>query len=266
MRIQYIVSTMVFWWREHHLSFEQECEYLRSLGFGVELWATVKGNNDCRYIKRNWSRLKEATDGMTVALSSRNDGPTLAQWDEQIKCAQMLNASMVTNLKALCISDELGIADWGFAADVVKMASDAGVMLCVETGSLPAIVQVGKKFDSIRYCFDTGFAHIDPENSFSDYVDRLAERTCYIHLTDNYGQLDDHEPPGVRGGMARENWDYLLDGLDKHDNDVIGSFEMFPCMPGTMIRKGSKFLFDIAGWPNRPKARPGCDETSYRPL
>jgi hypothetical protein len=66
--------------------------------------------------------------------------------------------------------------------------------------------------------------------------------------------------------MARENWDYLLKGLSKHDNDVIGSFEMFPCMPGTMIRKGSKFLFDIAGWPDRPKARPGYDETSYRPL
>ena len=266
MRIQYVVSTMVFWWREHHLSFEQECDFLRSLGFGVELWPTIKGHGDCRYIKRNWTRLKEATEGMVVVLSSRNDGPTLEEWDEQLQCAKMLNASMVTSLKSLCISDELGIADWGFATEVVKMAGNAGVTLCVETGSLAAILQVGKKFDSVRYCLDTGFAHIDPEHTFKEYVDKLAERTTYIHLTDNYGKLDDHEPPGVRGGMAREKWDYLLEGLSKFDHDVIGAFEMFPCMPGTMIRQGCNFLFDVVGWPGRPEGKPGYDETAYRPL
>ena len=257
---------MVFWWREHHLSFEQECEFLKSLGFGIELWPTIKGNNDCRYIRRNWTRLKEATEGMLVVLNSRKDGPTLAEWHEQIQCAAMLKATMVTSLKSLCISDELGIADWAFAADVVKMADEAGVTLCVETGVLPAILQVGKKFDSIRYCFDTGFAHINAEHTFKDYVDKLAERTTYVHLTDNYGQLDDHEPPGARGGMGRENWAYLLNGLNKHDNDVIGSFEMFPCMPGTMIRQGCNFLFDIVAWPNRPRPRPGYNENAYRPF
>ena len=49
MRISYVVSTMVFWWRENHLSLEQECEFLKSLGFGVELWPNIKGQNECRY-------------------------------------------------------------------------------------------------------------------------------------------------------------------------------------------------------------------------
>jgi len=30
MRIRYAVSTMVFWGREHQLSFEQECQFLQS--------------------------------------------------------------------------------------------------------------------------------------------------------------------------------------------------------------------------------------------
>ena len=266
MRIRYVVSTMVFWWREHHLSFEQECDYLKGLGFGVELWPTIKGHSDCRYIKRYQPRLKEATKGMLVSLSSRNDGPTLEEWGDQIECAKELSAPIVVNMQSLCMSDELGIADWGFTGDVVKMADAAGVVLCVETGSLGAILQVGKKFDSIRYCLDTGHAHIDEEGSFRDYVDQLAERTVYVHLTDNYGTIDDHEPPGVRGGMPHENWDYLLEALNNYDNDVIGSLEMFPSMPGTMIRQGCGFLFDIMGWPERPVKEPGHDESSYMPF
>jgi len=171
---------MVFWWREHNLSLEQECEYLKSLGFGVELWATRKGDNECRYRERNWTRLLEATKGMSVCLSSRNDGPTLEEWLEQIRCARMLSAPIVANLQSLCVSDKLGIADWNFASEVVKMAEDNGVMLCVETGSLPVILEVGDKFDSVRFCLDCGFAHLDPKNDFQTYIDKLAPKplTC----------------------------------------------------------------------------------------
>ena len=265
MRIRYVVSTMVFWWREDHLSLELECDFLRSQGFGVELWPTIKGNDDCRYIRRNWDRLKLATDGMVVSLHSRDDGPTMKEWDEQLECAKYLNANMVVDLGSLCVCEGLGIADWGFATDVIKMAEAKGVRLCIETGSLPVLVEMGKKFDSIWYCLDAGFANIDPDNSFSDYVDQLAERTGHLHLADNYGKLADHEPPGVRGGMDRENWDILLAGLGKYDNDVIGSFEMSPCMPGTMVEQGSKFIFDIVGFPDRPKVQPGSEGVDYRP-
>lgn len=266
MQIKYVVSTMVFWWREHHLSFEQECEYLKSLGFGVELWPTIRGHNDCRYVRRNWPRLKEALQGMLVAITSRNDGPTIKQWTEQIECAKMLGGPIVASLQSLCMSQELGIADWAFATDVIKIADEHGVSICIETGSLPVMLQIGEKFDSIKYCLDTGYAYLDPKAKFAEYVDELGPRTTYLHLTDNYGKLDDHEPPGVRGGMRHKNWEYLLNGLSKYDNDVIGCFEMFPSMPGTMIKQGCKFLFDIMKWPHRPQGMPGYDPASYRPL
>ena len=266
MNIRYVVSTMVFWWREHHLSFEQECGFLRSLGFGVEVWPTIKGYEECRFNRRNWPRLQLATEGMLVSLHSRQDGPTLAEWDEQLQCAKLLNAPIVTDMGSLCISDQLGMADWGFAAEVVKMAEQHGVRLCVENGVLPLLQEVGRRFESVWYCFDTGHAYLDQDFAFDDYVDRLIPRTAYLHLTDNYGRWDDHEPPGVRGGMPKENWDILLTALEKADNDLIGSLEMIPCLPGTMIRQSSKFLFDVIGWPNRPIPQPGSDETSYRPI
>lgn len=257
---------MIFWWRENHLSFEQECEYLRSLGFGIEIWPTMRGQMDCRFQRRNWIRLKEAAHDMTVALHSRDDGPNLGDWDEQLKCAQMLNAPLVTDLRSLCVCDRLGLADWNFARDVIALADQYDVMLCVENGQLDTLLALGEKFDSVRYCFDTGHAHLDENKQFKDYVDRLIERTRYLHLTDNYGRLDDHEPPGVRGGMEKSNWDYLLNSLQKQGIDVIASLQMIPAMPGTMIRHSSKFLFDVMGWPNRPAAKPGYDENAYQPV
>ncbi len=265
MQIRYVVSTMVFWWRENNLSFEQECRFLGSQGFGVELWPNIKGQDECRYERRNWPRLVSATNGMLVSMRSCNDGPMLEQWDEQIECARLLSANIVTDLQSLGIAHGPQADGSGFASEVVKLAEDNKVKLCLETGQLEAVKQVGDKFDSVWYCLDTGYANLDPEFTFKQYVDQLGERVAHLHLTDNYGRIDDHEPPGLRGGIARKNWDYLLEALSKYDNDVIGSLEMSPCMPAVMIRQGCEFLFDELKWPNRPQKQPGYADVVYNP-
>ncbi|MFB0524803.1 MAG: sugar phosphate isomerase/epimerase family protein [Phycisphaerae bacterium] len=265
MQIRYVVSTMVFWWREHPLSFEQECQFLKSLGFGVELWPNIRGQNDCRYDKRNWSRLTAATQDMLVAMRSRTDQPTLAQWAEQIECAKLLRANIVAELQSLGIVAGCDSNGWEFAAEVAKLAEMNNVKLCLETGHLPTLKKVGEKFESFWYCLDTGYANLDPQFSFRQYVDDLAPRVAHLHLTDNYGQMDDHEPPGLQGGIPRENWDYLLNVLSDRDNDVVGSFEMYPCMPGVMIRQASEFVFDVLKWPNRPQKQSGLADLSYNP-
>ena len=265
MHIRYVVSTMVFWGREHHLSFEQECQFLKSLGFGIELWPNIKGHEECRYERRNWPRLTAATQDMLVSMRSRTDKPTLPQWSEQIECAKLLNADIITSLQSLGIPDGPEPNGTGFAADVVRLAEEHGVKLCLETGRLPIVKDIAERFDSIRYCLDTGYANLDTDNSFRQYVDDLAPKVAQLHLTDNYGQTDDHEPPGLHGGISRDNWDYLLDILGKHDNDVVGSFEMCPCMPSVMIRQASEFLFDVLKWPNRPHKQPGYPDMAYNP-
>ncbi|MHC4679385.1 MAG: sugar phosphate isomerase/epimerase family protein [Planctomycetota bacterium] len=265
MRIRYVVSSMVFWGREHPLSFEQECQFLQSLGFGIELWPTIKGQRECRYQRRNWPRLAAATQDMLVAMRSRYDNPTLEQWAEQIECAKLLNAGIVTDLQSMGVPDEPELNGCGFATEVVRMAEQENVKLSLETGPLPRLKQAGERFESIWYCLDTGYAHLDPEHPFRRYVDDLGSRVVHLHLTDNYGQMDDHEPPGLRGGMPREDWDYLLDVLSEHDNDIVGSLEMCPCMPAVMIRQASEFMFDALDWPNRPQKRPGYEESNYNP-
>jgi sugar phosphate isomerase/epimerase len=254
---------MVFWGREHPLSFEQECQFLRSLGFGVELLPNIKGYSECRYERRNWPRLVDATQDMLVSMRTRNDRPSLEQWDEQIQCAKMLKANIVTDLKSLRIPDNHELDDCSFAEDVVRIAEQNEVKLCLETGRLRTLTKVGERFSSIYYCLDTGHANLDPECSFRQYVDDMAERVMHLHLTDNYGHSDDHEAPGLRGGIERENWDYLLEALNRCDNDVVGSFEMCPCMPAVMIRKASEFMFDELKWPNPPHEIAGAARAAY---
>jgi len=266
MRIRYVISTMVFWGREHPLSFEQECQYLQSLGFGIELWPNIKGQHECRYERRNWPRLAAATEDMLVVMRSRDDNPTLKQWNEQIECAKVLKASIVTNLRSLGLPNEPELNGCSFAADVVKLAEQNDVKLSLESGSLPMLIHARKKFESLWFCLDTGFANLDGECSFKQYVDELAPHVAHLHLTDNYGHKDDHVTPGLHGGMPRENWDYLLDVLNRYDNDIIGSFEMTPCMPGVMIRQASEFIFDALKWPNRPKKQSGFADVSYNPI
>ncbi len=265
MQIRYAVSTMVFWGREHPLSFEQECQFLRALGFGIELWPNIKGQSDCRYQRRNWTRLASATSDMLVAMRSRGDSPTLEQWYEQIECAKLLGANIVTDLQNIGIPDLPELNGCDFAAEVVKMAEENDVKLCLETGRLPLLKKVGEKFESVRYCLDIGYANLDGEYSFKEYVGDLAPRVSHLHLTDNYGQTDDHEPPGLHGGISRENWDYLLKVLGEYDNDIVGSFEMCPCMPDVMIRQACEFLFDVLKWPNRPRKQPSYADVGYNP-
>lgn len=203
---------------------------------------------------------------MLVSMRSRSDGPTLEEWNEQIECAKLLDADIVTDLLSLGIRDGSELDNCDFAAEIIKMAEDNNVKLCLETGSLRTLQDVGKRFESLWYCLDTGYANLDREFSFRQYVDDLAERVVYLHLTDNYGQKDDHERPGLQGGIERENWDYLFEVLDKYDKDVIGSFEMSPSMPAVMLRQATEFLFDELQWPNRPRKRNNHVEVMYNPV
>ena len=265
MRIKYVVSTMLFWGHENPISFEQECEFLNSHGFGVELWPNLKGQNECRYARRNWPRLAAATEEMVVTMKSRNDVPTLDQWNEQIACAHFLNASVVTDLGSLGIGERADLNGCGLTPQVIEMAKDNDVQLAIETGPVGKVKAVGEKFPHLSYCLDIGYANLDRVFGFEQYVDQLAPRISHLHLSDNYGHRDNHQPPGLNGGVSNQKWDYLLDVLNKYDNEVIGSFEMCPCTPDVMMRQAGEFLFDKQKWPNRPQKRPGVTNIIYNP-
>jgi sugar phosphate isomerase/epimerase len=252
MRIKYVVSTMVFWGRQSRLSLEQECDMLRSMGFGVELWPNNGGLDECSYDRRNWPRLVSATEGMTVSMRSRNDNPTIEQWEEQIGCAKLLKANIIADLQSLRIQGR-SADDGNFISDVIGIAEHEEVKLCIETGPLDVLKEIGDRFDSLWYCLDTGIAGGHDQQTFRNYVDALAARTAHLHLAESFNGFDSHRPLGCQCGIARQDWAYLLETLTKYNNDIIGSLEMTPCTPVEMIHRSSHFLFDVLNWPGQPK-------------
>jgi len=243
---------MVFWWRDNRLSLEQECELLKSLGYGVELWPNTGGLTECRYDRQNWPRLKAATEGMLVSMRSRNDNPTIEQWAEQIECAKLLGANIVADLQSLRIPEGPDVNGWDKVAEILKLAADNDIRICLETGPLPILKQVGEKFDSLLFCLDTCYANRDDSFTFKDYVDGLIDRVVHLHLSENYGKIDHNEPLGCCHGIGREDWDYLLDVMNTSDNEVVAVLEMSPCTPLVMIRQASNFLFNVLKWPDPP--------------
>lgn len=267
MRIKYVVSSMIFWWRENHLSLEQECQFLKSQGFGIEFWPNIRGHDECRYDRKNWPRLMAATEDMVVSLRSAqsfNGGLNIDKWSEQIECAKVLNADIVTDLRSLGAAN--GSDNPDFVAEVVNLAGQYDVKLCLDTGRLEDVLKIGEQFESLYYCLDTGFANLDRDFSLREYVDRLAPRIAHLHLNDNYGWIHDHQPPGLKGGIDKKDWEYLLDKLEKSDNEIIGSLEMCPAMPAVMLRQAAEFLFDELNWPDQPQKQPDLDATAYNPL
>jgi sugar phosphate isomerase/epimerase len=256
MNIKYVVSSMVFWGSENHLSLEQDCDFLKNAGFGIELWPNEWGLNSSRYDRRNWKRLFNATKGMLVSMRSRNDFPNIEQWDEQIQCAHMLNADIITDLKSFGIPEGEELNGSPLPQQIVDLAQQYNVKLSVETGPLKQVKQLGRRFESIGYCLDTGFINLDKKIGFKKYVDELAERITHLHINDNYGQINDHAPAGLTGGISRENWEYLLSSIEKYDNDIIACLEMGPPSPACLIRQASDFLFNQLNWPDKPQKVP----------
>jgi hypothetical protein len=62
----------------------------------------------------------------------------------------------------------------------------------------------------------------------------------------------------LKGGIPKENWNYLIDSLEKHNNTIVASFEMYPCTPRVMLRQATDFIFNEMSWPGKPK-------TNYTP-
>ncbi len=265
MNIEYVASTMVFWWRENKLSFEQECEFLRSLDLGVEVWPTIKNDYECRFEQQNWNRLKDATKGMTTVLRARTDEPDIKKWREQAECAKLLNARIVADFNSLKIENSTEFDGFSFASKAFQICKDRDVKISLITGDLPTIEQLLEKFDHLNVCFNVGYANIADDFSFREYVHRLAPRIDYLHLNDNFGHMDDHQPPGLEGGIALEDWQYLLNALNNSEHNIIGSLEVAPSMPHILIKRSHDFLFNKMNWPNPPAQKDNMDFPIYRP-
>ncbi len=228
MQIKYVVPQMVFQWPEDNISFSQKCEFVKSLGFGVELWANIRGQAVCRYAGRNWDELAAATENMPVLLHSRTDSPTIEQWKEQIECAKLLGADIVTDMKNFGIVDVSDFKCNDFSSQIVKLAEASQIKLCVEADDLSLAKAIKHKFESVWFSFNVCRAYTDAIFTFKEYVDDLAERVAHIQPWTCDEEMQTQKQKNVFYRAFNENRKYLLNCLEKYQNEVFVSLHLCP--------------------------------------
>ena len=108
--------------------------------------------------------------------------------------------------------------DAAFASleNLAVFAKERGVTIAIENkpdelGSPASLVQFLKEthLHSLRFCFDTGHAHIDP--GIGPALELMGDRIVTAHLHDNHGEKDEHLLP-FEGSI---DWAVLLHAFAK---------------------------------------------------
>lgn len=73
--------------------------------------------------------------------------------------------------------------------------------------------------DSLGVCFDTGHWNVRPEGTIHDAVTRFGSRIVHMHLSDNPGWCDGHQPPG-QGTFPWTEWATSI-GSEWHDRPML---------------------------------------------
>lgn len=92
--------------------------------------------------------------------------------------------------------------------DVRSLCDDLGIVLAVENCYPPDVQSLGYYFERyppefVGFCFDSGHAHV---NGNFDSLSRFRDRLRALHLHDNGGKEDDHQPPF----FGTINWEQMM--------------------------------------------------------
>ncbi len=110
-------------------------------------------------------------------------------------------------------------------AEIIERAGSWGVTVAVENipntfSTSEQLARLADEFPDIRFCLDTGHAHI--EGDAVDAARRLGERIVTTHIHDNFGREDEHLPP-FEGSLP---WPTLLGTLAAIPYDGVFMFEV----------------------------------------
>lgn len=130
---------------------------------------------------------------------------------------------------------------------IVEKARSLGICLCLENmfpryGSFWQPLEFKSAFDQypdLRMTLDVGHAHIgDPTgNRIADFIRVFGDRIGHIHISDNFGKIDDHLPVG----KASIDFVRLARNSRAMAYDSTITFEIFSDDPRDLVRSRDRF-------------------------
>jgi len=102
---------------------------------------------------------------------------------------------------------------------------------------------LNEKFGNVGICWDTGHAHLSMESQYEDLL-KIGKRLKVLHVADNDGQYDDHQPPFI--GYVK--WKEIMNALREIGYDGTFNFEAHcftRCMPNELTDDAVKMMYKI---------------------
>ncbi len=133
---------------------------------------------------------------------------------------------------------------------VLGYASQAGVRLALENGSLDCLEHAAATFPNLGLCLDTG--HLYNGGLTMSAVDRIKHRLIHLHLQEPLPEAEaslplackDHYMLGI-GGIPKADWKLLASMLREIDFDGMAAFELRPLNVFQNAMRGQQFMQQV---------------------
>lgn len=260
LTVGYVASSTVYKATSAHTEIEDAMLELKDVGIGFEISDSWCGRSGHIHKRHCWDRWVAACKGMLLTVCGSpapkpvlEDPPDTLQWikNELDFCKYVGARIYVLSTEVIqSLSEDDLMKTNGSLAQALAHAFKQDIQVAAENDKLDSTLRVLDCHPSLGVCFDSGKARLDSDHSFGKIVDKLKDRIVHLHLHDNRGEKDEHQPPGIRGGLPIEDWQYLTDTLAKINYKGIACIETMPFDWKYVYETSLDYLCNTCGWPH----------------
>jgi sugar phosphate isomerase/epimerase len=215
---------------------EQAIREITEDGFGVELWL-------------HWRlpRIRELVGDARLTLHTALSGCNPELFEQEVDIAATLGANLiVAHEPTLGFKVEEELVGLDCCREIMGHACSEGVRVALENGPFSTLdgtlARIGQDVD---LCLDVGHANLT-EGGIGAFLERFGPRIAHVHLSDNYGEDDDHLVPGD-GYISMEDWRNIFKTL--HAEEFAGNvvFEINARDPRRGAKRAREFVDYVIG-------------------
>jgi len=219
---------------------EQAIREIVEDGFGVELWLAWTADPGALSETR-WDEIRRMLDGVKVSLHTGLGRCDEELFRKEVDMAAFLGADLlVTHESTLGLRTGDQSAGSGCCREVLDYARARNVRVALENGTFETLEKALASVDDLGICLDIGHANID-EGGVDRFLNRFGAAICHVHLSDNYGQTDNHLVPGD-GYISMEDWRNLFKMLGSGDFSGTAVLELNTSEPRKGAKRAREFL------------------------
>ena len=209
--------------------------------FGVELWIKWFAEPDALDESR-WADIRKMAGGASLSLHTALSSCDAELFHKEVDMAAALGASvLVAHEGTLGLELEDKSAGLECCRRALDYATSKGVRVALENSPvMPFEKAVAEVCRETEICLDVGHANLT-EGGIAGFLEMFGSRISHVHLSDNYGEKDDHLVPG-EGYISMEDWRNIFQTL--HGADFAGNivFEIKTRDPRRDAKRAREFI------------------------